>query len=452
MPSYGLSASVFADVGGLVTEVHTLAFVVSTCIPSLHRRARAIAQPFVIYHVESGLSWVRLFQRYRTDAVTVVADTLCHTVSVPFYGVSLPIIMWMNPYLGTHMTLLMAITQYIGNAMKDLVSAPRPSSLKYAEVRIAQTRTMVVNEREKELNAAEYGFPSSHAMNSLAYNFYLAAALHKHGAVSDGAASYWYGVVMVFVCTVALSRVYLGLHTPIDILGGAVAGLAVVTAYSRLQWAWGVLDVFLYEGRVSWRLAATGLSCLLLLRLHPTPESHTPSYGTCCSERGCLCLGLLRSRRDLYRIPMAHLLSFQYHTAEFSTSFVGVAFGVICGVQVRRTWFPDQVYGRFGFVIAPGNVFSATLLLRLIAGLAMLGVTKLMTKWMFSRLLPLVYTYFPIRIRRLWQPPIVDTQGGATSRGIKQTLDGRDADIDATTRFASYAALGFAANLGVIYW
>jgi membrane-associated phospholipid phosphatase len=310
MPSHGLSLSVFADVGGLVTELLTLAFIVSACIPSLHQRARAIVQPFVIYHVESGLYWVRLFQRYRTDAVTLVADTLCHTVSVPFYGVSLPIIMWMNPYLGTHMTLLMAITQYTGNAMKDLVSAPRPSSLKYAEVRIAQTRAIAVNEKEKELNAAEYGFPSSHAMNSLAYNFYLAAALHKYGSVSDGAASYWYAGVMIFVCTVAVSRVYLGLHTPIDILGGAVAGLAVVTAYSRLQWAWGLIDVFLYSGLVSWRLVAAGLASLLLLRMHPTPESHTPSYGTSCSDCGRLRFGLLRIRRGIHCVTNAPLLCY----------------------------------------------------------------------------------------------------------------------------------------------
>jgi len=86
------------------------------------------------------------------------------------------------------------------------------------------------------------------------------------------------------------------------------------------------------------------------------------------------------------------------------------------------------------------------------SGLLVLGVAKVVSKRLFSLLLPPLYTYFPIRIRRLWQPPIVGTQEVTTTEGIKQTLDGRDADIDATTRFASYAALGFAASLGVIFW
>jgi membrane-associated phospholipid phosphatase len=202
----------------------TVFFVVFCCIPRFHKPARALIQPFIVYHVESGLYWVTLFQQHRTDVLTVLADSICQTVSVGWYGTSLPMIMWMNPYLGTHLTLLMAVTQYIGNAIKDLVSAPRPSGLEYASVRvdIAQTRA---NAKEKEKNAAEYGLPSSHAMNSLAYNFYVVMALHRAGVLRDDLAVYYYAVVVVFVCTVALSRVYLGLHTPVDILGGAVAGM-----------------------------------------------------------------------------------------------------------------------------------------------------------------------------------------------------------------------------------
>jgi hypothetical protein len=191
----------------------------------------------------------------------------------------------------------------------------------------------------------------------------------------------------------------------------SLTGLAVVTAYVSLQWEYGVLDGFLYSGSVLQRVGATALVSLLLLRLHPTPEAHTPSY-------------------------------------EFSTSFVGVAFGVICGVQVRRAWYPERIYDTFVFVTAAEGL-DKTLVVRFLLGLLMLGVTKIVTKWILSIVLPLLYACcFPIRIRRLWQPPIVDVNNGASirSRGLKQTLDGRDADVDATTRFFSYAAIGFTAS------
>jgi len=329
------------------------------------------------------------------------------TVSVGWYGTSLPIIMWTNPYLGTHMTLLMALTQYTGNAIKDLVSAPRPAGLTYASVRchIAQTSA---NAKEKEKNAAEYGLPSSHAMNSLAYNFYLVLALHKNKALADDMSVYWYASVVVFVSTVALSRVYLGLHTPIDILGGAVAGLTVVTAYASLQDEWGVLDTFLYGGSHLSRIGIAAVASLALLRLHPTPESHTPSY-------------------------------------EFSTSFIGVAFGVICGVRTRIILNPNAVYSAFGLVSTPFDPLTA---FRFLVGLSLLGVAKIATKALLTALLPYFYTYiFPHAVRRLWQPPIV----GHPRNGLKQTPDGRDADIDATVRFFSYAAIGYVASCYVMY-
>ena len=392
----------------------TLSFIGLCCIPTLHKPARSLVQPFVVYHVESGLSWVTWFQSYRTDTVTLLADTLCQTVSVGWYGTSLPVIIWMNPYLGTHLTLLMAITQYVGNAIKDLVSAPRPCGLEHAEVRVRIAETSA-NKREKDKNAAEYGFPSSHAMNSLAYNFYLVMMLVREGVVGEEGAAGWYVGVMVFVLAVAVSRVYLGLHTPIDIIGGAVAGLAVVTAYVTLL-EYGILDRWVFGGGwVTVRLVS--LVALVLLRLHPTPEKWTPSY-------------------------------------EFSTSFIGVAWGVICGVQVRGWLRPEQVYGAFSFVV--DGAIGVDTVVRFAMGLVVLAVAKVATKWVCSKVLGVLYAVaFPLQVRRLWQPPVVDAVDAVDgverdTRGLKQTLDGRDADLDATTRFFSYAAVGFAASLWVV--
>ena len=50
-------------------------------------------------------------------------------------GSFLPLLMWEGfPGLGSELCMLMAATLYVGNAMKDLVSAPRPLGLKYEKV------------------------------------------------------------------------------------------------------------------------------------------------------------------------------------------------------------------------------------------------------------------------------------------------------------------------------
>lgn len=78
---------------------------------------------------------------------------------------------------------------------------------------------------------ADYGFPSGHAMGSLAVVVALASLFW---------ATRWRWAILalgtVFVIGVGLSRVYLGVHYPSDILAGWSASLAWVTGV-RLLWS-----------------------------------------------------------------------------------------------------------------------------------------------------------------------------------------------------------------------
>lgn len=61
------------------------AFLVLCCIPALHEGIRAALRPWVVYHVEEGLVWVRRAQAFETPLLTKVFQWSSTTVSVSFY-------------------------------------------------------------------------------------------------------------------------------------------------------------------------------------------------------------------------------------------------------------------------------------------------------------------------------------------------------------------------------
>lgn len=63
----------------------TSLFIVFCCIPFLHKRARSILRPWAVYHVENGLYWVALLQRYRKPLLTLLMEQSSQSVSVGFY-------------------------------------------------------------------------------------------------------------------------------------------------------------------------------------------------------------------------------------------------------------------------------------------------------------------------------------------------------------------------------
>lgn len=73
----------------------------------------------------------------------------------------------------------------------------------------------------------QYGFVSSHAANHFAIAFFTGLWIRKQ----------WYWIViLLWAALISYSRVYLGVHFPGDILGGAILGILL---------AWGVYQVMI---------------------------------------------------------------------------------------------------------------------------------------------------------------------------------------------------------------
>jgi undecaprenyl-diphosphatase len=104
------------------------------------------------------------------------------------------------------------------NALKYEVLRPRPFVALGTELRVSADEVQAIRPNSS--------FPSGHAANAFMLATLLAALLRR------GLWPLWYGLASL----VALSRVYLGLHYPGDVLAGATLGAGLTWLLLHLPW------------------------------------------------------------------------------------------------------------------------------------------------------------------------------------------------------------------------
>jgi membrane-associated phospholipid phosphatase len=132
--------------------------------------------------------------------------------TIEFYLVILPLLYWVvDSQLGIRVLLVLISTDFVGSAFKHLLHQPRPYWV--GDVKALGTET-------------SYGIPSTHASNSLSVWGTLAYHLRK---------DWFWAVSGLVVLLIGLSRLYLGVHFPQDVLGGWLIGAAVAYLFARLE-------------------------------------------------------------------------------------------------------------------------------------------------------------------------------------------------------------------------
>uniref|UniRef100_G3U7C9 Sphingosine-1-phosphate phosphatase 2 n=1 Tax=Loxodonta africana TaxID=9785 RepID=G3U7C9_LOXAF len=114
------------------------------------------------------------------------------------------------------------LVMYIGQVAKDILKWPRPSS---PPVVILEKRII-----------AEYGMPSTHAMAATTISFtFLISTMDRY----EYPFVLGLMVALVFSTLVCLSRLYTGMHTALDVLGGVlITALLIALTYP----AWTLID------------------------------------------------------------------------------------------------------------------------------------------------------------------------------------------------------------------
>ncbi|XP_028788018.1 lipid phosphate phosphatase delta [Neltuma alba] len=389
-------------VGATMWQGATLAgivlWIVSSSYFDVTRKLRSFLQPWVTHHVEVGTPVVLRIQSYRSGFLDALFSGLSCVVSVPFYTAFLPLLFWSgHAKLARQMTLLMAFCDYIGNCIKDVVSAPRPTSPPV--LRVTATK-------DEEENSLEYGLPSSHTLNTVCLSGYLLHYVLTQAQI-QGAYINILGVALacLLVALIGLGRIYLGMHSLVDVLGGLLIGLGILVFWFAVD---ECVDSFVVSGQnVASFWAALSF---LLLFAYPTPELHTPS--------------------------------FEYHTA-----FNGVALGIVAGIQ--------QTYHQFHHDSIP-RLFSSEITLPIFVGRLLLGIptiliVKFCSKTLAKWTLPVVSNTLGIPIKSTsYIPSLKGSFNGRTDDKLKhgghlhRLLSQHGAfDVDTGIRFLQYAGLAW---------
>lgn len=109
--------------------------------------------------------------------------------------------------------------QVSSSLIKPIVARPRPCHL-------VEGKFIVENLRLLVSCGPGFSFPSSHAVNHFAVAFILSKIYHKFKI-------YFFS----FAILVSFSRVYIGVHYPLDVFIGAIIGVIIaITIYESYSW------------------------------------------------------------------------------------------------------------------------------------------------------------------------------------------------------------------------
>jgi membrane-associated phospholipid phosphatase len=158
-----------------------------------------------------------------------------------FFLLVLPWIYWcVDRRLGLQVSILLMLSFYINALCKGLLQQPRPFAY---DMRV---RPLV--------QAGSGGLPSGHAQVTVVFWGYLATQLSR---------PWLWGTTAILLILIPLSRMYLGVHFPTDLLGGYLLGTLLLVLF---LWGAPTVERQLLQYGWAWRHGlAVGAPLLLIL-------------------------------------------------------------------------------------------------------------------------------------------------------------------------------------------
>lgn len=161
--------------------------------------------------LEWGVSVISAIQTVRSPSLDAFFLAVTNAGSEYFYFAALPIICTLiNRKIGIRIAITILVSVMINSLIKNWVAEPRPFIIDPSVTVIFETG---------------YGFPSGHTQQAALFFGLLMFYVRKWWVIVPGAL--WVGLV-------GLSRMYLGVHYPTDVLGAIAIAAAILFVHRQL--------------------------------------------------------------------------------------------------------------------------------------------------------------------------------------------------------------------------
>ena len=119
-----------------------------------------------------------------------------------------------NKKIGVSILGNLVIVTILNQVLKAILQRPRPTEFRIVE-------------------ETGYSFPSGHSMASMAFYGYLIYLIYKH---IENKYIKWtlIALLSILICTIGVSRIYLGVHYTSDVLGGFLISISYLIIYINL--------------------------------------------------------------------------------------------------------------------------------------------------------------------------------------------------------------------------
>ena len=128
-----------------------------------------------------------------------------------------------NKKIGLSIILNLIVITGLNQILKYILQRPRPTEYRLIE-------------------ETGFSFPSGHSMVSMAFYGYLIYLIYKYVKNKD---LKWISIVLlsILICSIGISRIYLGVHYTCDVLGGFLISLSYLIVYTLIVYRFLLEDI-----------------------------------------------------------------------------------------------------------------------------------------------------------------------------------------------------------------